>query len=252
MRPPRLPHPSLRRPPTGSAVGLGGAPRPCRLCLGGISAALDGLVGLAALLPLLYERRDPVRQVPRQRLEQARHLLHRRGQGAGQTCQQHVPGRQVGQRRQVRGRQQRPVGQSALDDEMRVGPREVPQRLGHRTDVALHEGQCVGAGQVFGQRLVVAAVDGPADQGVLEDLVVAPDATPARSAELGQLGDGQAAVLAHDGGRRLAQARLDLVDHLDLVRPCCVLRCHRASTGINCPGSGQDLRRATAQTGGAG
>ena len=128
---------------------------------------------LPAGLPLLDQRRDPVGQVPRQGLQEAGHLLHRRGQGAGQAGQQHLAGRQVGQGGQVAGREQRAVGQPALDHEERVGPGEVPQGLGHGADVALHEGQRARAAEVLRQRLVLAAVDGPPDQRVLEDPVVA-------------------------------------------------------------------------------
>ena len=134
------------------------------------------------------------------------------------------------------GREERSVGQPALNHEERVVPGEVPQGLGHGADVALHEGQRARAAEVLRQRLVLAAVDGPPDQRVLEDPVVAPGGGQ-RGAQLGQLGRRQAAVLAHDGGRRRAHARLDLVDDLDLVCHLCVLRCHR------CPPPGSMARK---------
>ena len=181
--PPRRRLPPPRRPPPAPARGLLGC---------GASASASApwpRLGSASPRPLprarrpaavsppssrcLDQRRDPVGEVARQGLEQAGHLLHRRGQRAGQAGQQHFAGRQVGQRGQVGRREQRPVGQPALDHQVRVGPGEVPQRLGHRADVALDEGQRARAAQVLRQRLVLAAVDRPAHERVLEDLVVA-------------------------------------------------------------------------------
>ena len=183
-RPPRLGaaasarrvRPRLRRRPAVRSRRLGAA-----------SALVLGGQRLAAGLALLDQRRDPVGHVARQGLQEAGHLLHRRGQGAGQAGQQHLAGRQVGQRGQVAGREERPVGQPALDHQERVGPGEVPQGLGHGADVALHEGQRARAAEVLRQRLVLAAVDGQPDQRVLEDPVVAPGGGQ-RGAQLGQLG----------------------------------------------------------------
>src|SRR5580658_10716071 len=73
------------------------------------------------------------------------------------------------------------------------------------------------AGQVVGQLLVWAARDGEAYQRVLIDLVVA-----ARRAEplakLGQLGDGEAAVLGDDGAGGVVQALSHLIDDRHLLR----------------------------------
>ena len=140
---PRVPRLPLRCVSAAAAGGLGcrclGVPRPPGPRLAGGLGQL-----LPAGLPLLDQGRDPVGQVAGQGLEESGHLLHRRRQGAGDAGQEHVAGGQVGQGRQVRGREQRAVGQAALDDQERVGPGEVLQRLGHRADVALHEGQRLG------------------------------------------------------------------------------------------------------------
>jgi hypothetical protein len=155
---------------------------------GGLGCGRLGCRLLDAAL-LLDQRRDPVGEVARQRLEQAGHLLHRCGERAGQTGQQHLAGRQFRQRGEVRGREERAVGQSALDHEVRVRPREVAQRLGHRADVALHERQRTRTAQVLPERLVLAAVDCPTHEGVLEDLVVAADRAEG-VAEFGELRHG--------------------------------------------------------------
>ena len=76
--------------------------------------------------------------------------------------------------------------------------------------------------------------DRQADEGVLEDLVVATGGGQTL-AEFGQLGHRQAAVLGDDRGRRCAEALAHLVDHGHLVGSRIV---HRSSTGESRPAAG--------------
>ena len=147
----RRPRPRSRRLPRLGGLGRS-APRRRGLGCRGLGGSLGGRrLGSAAQprarrplptrLALFDQGREAVGQIARQRLEESGQLLHRGRQRTGDTGQEHVAGREVGQCRQVGRREQRAVGQAALDHQERVGPGEVLEGLGHRAHVALHEGR---------------------------------------------------------------------------------------------------------------
>ena len=201
-----------------SALGLG-----CRLgsCFGG--RGVCSRVGccrqrLSGSLLLVEQRRQPIGEVPRKCLDQVGQLAERSDQCAGELGEQYVPRRQFCKGVDVGGRDDPFADHASLDDQIRVVAGEVPQRLRDRTHVASHERDGGRTAQQLVHRRLRSVGDSDLDEGVLVDLVVATRRGESL-AKLGQLGDGEAAVLGQQCPIRLRKAVAYLVDDGDLLSP---------------------------------
>ena len=148
-------------------------------------------------------------------LKKAGHGAKRRGQGAGKLRQQDVTARQVRQGVDVLGAQGLAVENAALQNQQGRDLGEITQGLGDCGHVTLDEGNRRGALEELRQGLDARTRDRAAHQRILEDLVVGAQGAQL-SADVRDLGDGEAAVLGDDGGRRGADLGLDFVDGGDL------------------------------------
>src|SRR5579884_20627 len=161
---------------------------------------------------------ESVRQVPGQGLQEAGELLHGGGQGPGHPGQEHLSRGQLGQGGGPVGADHVAPEQAPLDDQGGVGPRVVPQGLGHGSGVAVDEGDGGGSLEQADQLVEAEVARREADQGVLVDLVLATNLTQV-PAQLGQLGHLEASVLGQDGAGGGVEALAHLFDHRHLLRP---------------------------------
>ena len=167
--------------------------------------------------PLVDEGLQAVGEVPRQGLQQAGQLHQRRLEGSGQLGQQHVAGRQVGQGLDVLGRDDLVAEQAALQYEGLVALGVVPQGLGDGGRVTLDEGDGRRSGEHRVQPVLGDLASSEAHEGVLVDLVLATGRSQ-RPPQLGELLDGESAVLGEEGSVGSGQLLADLVDHRDLLQ----------------------------------
>ncbi len=191
--------------------GLGRLSRHGRHGRTGVGGRSGGLGGL-----LLLQRLGQASHLRQRRLEQARGPGRQRLQGTGHLGQQHLTRLEVGDPVDL-GRGHRPaVEHATLDDEQRVRPGEVAQALGRLDRVTGDEGD---RGRAEQQAVVdgdAGVGRGPLGQGVLDDRVRGVVAE--RAAQIGDLLDGQAAVLGDDGRGRVGEVLGDLGDRADLLR----------------------------------
>src|SRR3954468_23085149 len=217
------------------------------------SGGLGGLCGgsLVGSGLLLLQRGRDAGDLRQRGLEEPGGLgqvaLHR----AGQLGEQDLTGLDVGEAGDLGGVDGAALHDATLDDERRVGPRKVADGLGRVDRVALDEGD---RGRAVEQRGEVGEPDRvrrPLRQGVLDDGVAA--ALTEGTAQLGQLGHGQPAVLGEHGRTRVLEPLGDLVDHRGLR-----LRGHgpplvcRATTGRctrRIEGPGDEERPGAGRTG---
>src|SRR4051812_9845686 len=213
------------------------------------SGGLGGLCGgsLVGSGLLLLQRGSESGDLRQRGLEEPGGLgqvaLHR----AGQLGEQDLTGLDIGEAGDLGGVDGAALHDATLDDERRVGPREVTDGLGRVDRVALDEGD---RGRAVEQRGEVGEPDRvrrPLRQGVLDDGVAA--ALTEGTAQLGQLGHGQPAVLGEHGRTRVLEPLGDLVDHRGLR-----LRGHgpplvcRATTGrCTAASTAPETRNAPAQ-----
>ena len=186
----------------------------CGLLVGrsGDAGGIDALV----LGSLVAQGRQPVGQVPGQGLHEPGQLLQRSGHGPGKLRQQDLPGRQIGQRRGLRGPDDLLAEEAALDHQQRVGPREVAKSFGHCRGVAGDEGDTDRTDQHLFEGIEAGPFGRQANQGVLVDPVLAT-ARAQRPAQTGEVLDLQAPVLGENRGVRLAKEPPDLVDDRHLL-----------------------------------
>src|SRR5688500_3620512 len=223
----------------GSGVGVGGGVSSSGVVTGGVGDRSLGSVGrgslggrsrLVASGLLLLERLGEASHLGQRGLEQPGRLrqvaLHR----AGQLGQQDLTALDVGEARDLGRVDRAALDHAALDDQGRVRLREVTDGLGRRDGVTLDEGDRGGTVEQRGQVGETDRVRRPLRQGVLDDGVAA--ALTEGTAQLGQLGHGQPAVLGEHRRAGLLEPLGDLVDHRGLC-----LRGHgpplvcRATTG---------------------
>ena len=182
------------------------------------AAAALGTSGIGGTgRPLVAEGGQAVGKVAGHRSQQAGQALHRSGQRTGQTGQQDLARRKVGQGRSGLRTQYGVAQEPALDDEKRVGAGKLSQRLRYRGCVALDEGESGRTGHKVDEP-VGALLGGQPHQGVLVDPVLGAegsDATPERRQVLYL----EPAVLGDDDGVGLVHASPHLIDDGHLVGP---------------------------------
>ena len=159
---------------------------------------------------LVLQRLGQPGDLGQRRLEQAGSPGRQRLEHAGDLGQQHLAGLQVGDLVDLGRAERLAVEHAALDHQQRVGLGEVTQALGRRDRVALDERDGGGPDQ---QAVVDADTGlgrGPPGQGVLDHRVGGVGTE--RLAQLGDLLDGEPAVLGDHRRRRLVEALDDLGD----------------------------------------
>src|SRR6185312_1967192 len=169
-----------------------------------VRRAASGRLGALLLALLVRQGGRRTGGLGERSLEQGRGLaqvaLHR----AGQLGQQHLTGLQVGELRDL-GRGNGPaLEDTALDDELRVGLREVAKPLRRLDDVARNESQRGRTGEQLVEAVDTRVRRGTLRQRVLRDRVAGLGAE--RAPQLGELGNRQTAVLGQHGGARVAEA----------------------------------------------
>src|SRR3954453_17489488 len=220
----------------GGSVGVGGG---VGSGVGGGSLGGRGVLGGLLLLQSGGQPGDL-----RQRgLEQPGSLGQVALHGTGQLGQQDLTAVDVGEAGDLGGVDRAALDHATLDDEQRMGAREVADGLGGVDRVTLDEGDRRRPVQQVTQAFVAPLLRRALRQGVLDDGVAA--ALPEGAAQLGQLGHGQPAVLGEHGRAGLLEPLGDLVDHGGLG-----LRGHgpplvgRATTGGNAA-TGDPARKTT-------
>ncbi len=144
--------------------------------------------------------------------------MHGGRESTGELCQQGLAGRKVRQHCHLRSGEQSIAGDAALDHQVRIRLGEITQCLGHRADVALHEGNRGRAGQQVSNRFLGTIGNCQANQGVLVHLVVTTGGGQL-AAQVGQRSDGQAAVFGKHCAIGRGKTLPYLVDYGDLVSP---------------------------------
>ena len=210
---------SAGRRSVGSRLGLGGLGSGfgcCQQVVGGrVSSGTPPCWSMRAL--------QSVGEVAGQRFEQAGELHHRGSQRTGELGEQHLAGLHLGQGLGLVGGEGLRAQHAALHDEVRVGPGEVAQGLGHVDRIAGgaigllgDEGDRGGAGEQLLQ-LQAEVAGSEADERVLVDLVLAAD-LPQRPTQIADRGHVEPSVLGEQGCAGGIQALTHLVHHRDLLR----------------------------------
>ena len=185
----------------------------------GAAGSAGDLERLAAGDPLVDERLDAVREVPGECLEQAGRLDHRGLEAPGQPGEQHVAGRDVGERAEVAGVERPGAEQAALDDQRLVGLGEVPQRLGRDHRVARARRRSPSGPPSIGTRSASPASSAARRASVFLKILNSAPAGRSAPAQLGELADLQPAVLGEHGGVGGRELLADLLDDRHLLRP---------------------------------